>query len=200
MIFTNSTVTSSFTVFSQFYFNLNYLYSLFLSLISYNYIFHNLHCANILWLIYLTLLFHNLLLSLPLLHQLPLTPPPPPLPHPLCAEGDDYTKLGLSVLVLILEGLHAVCYRWLDPPSLVDTAPGRARSLPGSVRLSSFTWWLSAHLYGSWSSRWPTSGVAFMQWYTIHQPNQTKQTPQARTPLPVLPASAGGAGHDGWIS
>ena len=26
-------------------------------------------------------------------------------------EGDDYTKLGLAVVVLILEGLHAVCYR-----------------------------------------------------------------------------------------
>ena len=28
-------------------------------------------------------------------------------------EGDAYTKLGLAVVVLILEGLHAVCYRYL---------------------------------------------------------------------------------------
>ena len=29
-------------------------------------------------------------------------------------EGDAYTKLGLAVVVLILEGLHAVCYRHLS--------------------------------------------------------------------------------------
>ena len=32
-------------------------------------------------------------------------------PTVLLLEGDDYTKLGLAVVVLILEGLHAVCYR-----------------------------------------------------------------------------------------
>ena len=32
----------------------------------------------------------------------------------LLPEGDAYTKLGLAVVVLILEGLHAVCYRFLQ--------------------------------------------------------------------------------------
>ena len=46
-----------------------------------------------------------LLLLLQLLLPLLLLPPISP------TEGDEYTKLGLAVIVLILEGLHAVCYR-----------------------------------------------------------------------------------------
>ena len=28
-----------------------------------------------------------------------------------CTEGDAYTKIGIAIIVQILEGLHALCYR-----------------------------------------------------------------------------------------
>ena len=73
-------------------------------------------------------------------------------------EGDDYTKLGLAVVVLILEGLHAVCYRRvLKDKNSSDhyqlcfislSCSGRAWSWTGCVHLCSSTWWLSVLLFG----------------------------------------------------
>ena len=28
-----------------------------------------------------------------------------------CVEGDEYTKIGIAIIIQILEGLHALCYR-----------------------------------------------------------------------------------------
>ena len=87
----------------------------------------------------------------------------------LLLEGDDYTKLGLAVVVLILEGLHAVCYRRvLKDKNSSDhyqlcfislSCSGRAWSWTGCVHLCSSTWLLSVLLFGFLSSRWQISGV-----------------------------------------
>ena len=86
-------------------------------------------------------------------------------------EGDNYTKLGLAVVVLILEGLHAVCYRRVlkkrnssDHYQLCFTSlscSGRAWSWTGCVHPCSSTWWLSVLLFGFLSWRWQLLGVQY---------------------------------------
>ena len=99
-------------------------------------------------------------------------------PTVLLLEGDDYTKLGLAVVVLILEGLHAVCYRRvLKDKNSSDhyqlcfislSCSGRAWSWTGCVHPCSSTWWLSVLLFGFLNWRWQILGVQCTVQFNCH--------------------------------